>query len=259
MFNDNFYIDYIKKYLPLSNHTVSWITDNWEWIVIDGDSFEMTDQIDLPAQVEEFQLNNIFKNFKIIDNNLPIPTNLDITYPFSVEGIYCPFFIKNGYPLSNNEPEEINYQNLYSTFQIENYFPYSRENPFIFGVDYNGIFSYFKIRNNTFPFAAEWAEPFNLKGIYCNFEISEDVFHGFPTPKLINWAAPIPEETFNITPDLIDTKLKLQGIEEVDINNNSQKIYSQIVETSVKDRDKDIYREDYLKYIKKYWDSKDNS
>jgi hypothetical protein len=48
-----------------------------------------------------------------------------------------------------------------------------------------------------------------LKGIYCNFEISEDVFHGFPTPKLINWAVPIPKETFNITPDLIDTKLKL--------------------------------------------------
>lgn len=255
MFDNDFYIDYIKQYLPSTNNTVSWITANWEDIVIDGDSFERTDPIELPDAADTFSLNNIFKNFKIDNSIFPISSMTDNPVSFSTNGIFAPFFITTEYPTPVQGFKNVDYQNIFSLYEIENGYPYIREASNVNALDYNKIFSYFKIKTDSYPYPVSNVEPFNLDNVYCIFKTDSQEFHGYPTPKLKKWVEKIPDDTFKITPDLIDTNLKIQGQEEIEIEDKKDTIYTQIVSPAIKDRD--IYRDEYHAYIEKYWENKE--
>ena len=259
LFGDDNYIEEIKKYFPPPEgaiHSVAWIEANIEIgdNIIDNDNIEphsLEPPLILQEPPDSFSENNIYKLFSVSDDSLPIPTDLSAADAFSQSNIYTPFVIE---PLPTPQPctEPIDYNGIFSQFQMNTYYPFAREEPFIFGLDYNGIFSYFKIRENEFPSPAGWAEPFDQNGIFSIFGINNDnKFHGFPAPRTIPvFQDTVPPKGYTITFNMINTTKHLFAKDKKTHQGDS--FWASAC-------DRDVSQGAYLIFLENYWEARERN
>ena len=225
MFDQNYYIKYIRKYEPTnSRHNVAWIEANYDYIIIDSEDYPMTSPVYLARPCDEFDMNSI-GTFYIRDNSYPYRS--EWLEPFNTEGIFLSFY-----------SDTIQYP-----------FPtVGWAAPF----DGNNVFSFLFIKEEQYPFPIDWLEPFDANGIYSMFFLDTQYFHGYPNLKEIPTYNSTPETWIPITTDEIDKDIDVQGektITSIEDLNKTIKTQSEILQV----KDRDIYKEEYQNAVDAYW------
>lgn len=214
MIDMDYYINYIQHYDPESNHTTAWITQNYDSI---DSSTPRQSPIQLPAQIPDFNKDNIYVIFKMEDfnqgtqekypapaiwlndfdansiytpfylyeNNFPTPA--DWISEIDLNGFYAPFYLEgNDFPTPVGWLSEIDLNGIYTPFYLyENNFPTPAD--WELSVDYEGVYSVFTIVENEFPTPSPWENNVDYEGIYSIFETDQNTF---PYPKTAEWVEP---------------------------------------------------------------------
>lgn len=231
MWNEDSYISEIKYYV--SPDEFNWLKSGASTVQnIDNDYAEYEGNVELGSTLNE--------NYFILPAPPAAFNQLNVTPAFS---------IKDGeFPSPCGWAEVFNPANIAAAFTSDGDFPYPIGAQPIMGIDYNNIYTVFKMKEDYDFCYPSYAIPksFDYDGI-CGLMVQGKQFHGLPTP----WMRPFPKsqelpDWKRLDPEFIgNTTLETT----VSFPNND----STSITFEVKDRD--INREEYSQFVEKYWES----
>lgn len=237
MFDENFYIDYIKVYID-GQHSVAYIDAHYDdpenpLIFKDG-------QYDLGDYVEPFNKENIYSIYNKPIGSMPIAgINAEI---FNEENVFSNFvFEDNMLPYAWKLVDNFNASNIYSIFlTAEDLLPTSHEIPR--EMNYNGVYTVFLQAEDEFccDFGI-YPEPFDTYGVWSIFAI-QPKFYNLPAAyrELQDPLLPIHEDWRRLDPQYVEHYINIS------VSDHTHTITSEPSQPYVKDRD--LHREEYKAY-----------